>query len=208
MMIFSGYPCPKFKLIVLDECDSMTADAQSALRRVIENYSRVTRFCLICNYVTRIIEPLASRCAKFRFKTLPAEAMIGRLQHIAALEHVNCAPGALEKIMDVSGGDMRRAVTFLQSCSQLCGSGVDDSATAMDTDTGIGASAPEITTDIVVDISGEIPAHVIGKLWGSIKSNSFDVMNRNVEDLIALGYPLNALLSQLHDFVITKDSGE
>ncbi len=61
----------------------MTADAQSALRRVIENYSRVTRFCLICNYVTRIIEPLASRCAKFRFKSLPESAMIGRLRFIA-----------------------------------------------------------------------------------------------------------------------------
>jgi replication factor C subunit 2/4 len=198
----SGYPCPKFKLIVLDECDSMTADAQSALRRVIENYSRVTRFCLICNYVTRIIEPLASRCAKFRFKTLPAEAMIGRLRHIASLEHVGCAAGSLEKIMDVSGGDMRRAVTFLQSCAQLSGTGVDS---AMDTLSA--ASAPEITVDIVIDISGEIPAHVIGKLWGSVASNSFDVMQRNVDDLIAMGYPLNSLLSQLHDHVVGKDSG-
>jgi len=60
------YPCPPFKIIILDEADSLTQDSQSALRRVMENYAAITRIAFCCNYVTRIIDPIASRCSKFR----------------------------------------------------------------------------------------------------------------------------------------------
>lgn len=87
------YPCPPYKLIILDEADSMTQDAQSALRRIMETYSRITRFCLVCNYVTRIIEPLASRCSKFRFRPLALESSQARMEMIAREEKVDTEDG-------------------------------------------------------------------------------------------------------------------
>ena len=183
-----GYPCPKFKLIILDEADTMTSDAQSALRRVIEASSRVTRFCLICNYVTRIIEPLASRCAKFRFTTLPVGSMMDRIVYIAEQEKVELADGAIETILQTSGGDMRKAVTFLQSSAQLSG-------------------GEPITTDVVLDVSGQVPSNVMADLWTKMENQSgaFDPVYKCVQDLVAEGYSMSALLTQLHDDIISKD---
>jgi replication factor C subunit 2/4 len=93
------YPCPPYKLIILDEADSMTQDAQSALRRIMETYSRITRFCLVCNYVTRIIEPLASRCSKFRFRPLAQDSSQARIQMIANAENVDAEDGVSSYVL-------------------------------------------------------------------------------------------------------------
>lgn len=180
-----GYPCPRFKLIILDEADTMTPDAQSALRRVMETYSKVTRFCIICNYVTRIIEPLASRCAKFRFKPLPTESMVERMMHIAKCEKVLLADGALDTIMRASEGDMRKAVTYLQSSHQLSG----DKA---------------ITSDLVIDISGQVPPAAIANLWTALNGNKFDAVKNAVNEITSEGHPICQLLLQIHDDVISS----
>lgn len=88
-LINSGYPSPPYKIIIMDEADSLTMDAQSALRRVMEMYSKVTRFCFICNYISKIIPALSSRCARFEFGALPRDNVVARLRYISDEEKMN-----------------------------------------------------------------------------------------------------------------------
>lgn len=112
---------PKFKIIILDEADNMTKEAQQALRRVIEDYSKITRFCIICNYVTKIIEPLKSRCVMFRFKQIPFLAQRERLQDIADYEGIFMGEGACETLIEISKGDLRKSVNLLQLAKSAFG---------------------------------------------------------------------------------------
>jgi len=112
-------PNVPFKLVLLDEADNMTADAQQALRRLMELYSANTRFILIANFPSKIIEPIQSRCAYFRFKPLPKEKVIERLMYICKNEKVQCEKDALEEIYELSEGDMRRAINILQAAAAL-----------------------------------------------------------------------------------------
>ncbi|WFO76086.1 replication factor C small subunit [Desulfurococcaceae archaeon MEX13E-LK6-19] len=108
-----------FKIVLLDEADNMTADAQQALRRLMEMYTASTRFILIANYPSKIIEPIQSRCAVFRFTPLKKEDVIARLKWIADQENVEYDEKALESIYEVSEGDMRRAINVLQAAAAL-----------------------------------------------------------------------------------------
>lgn len=103
------------KLIILDEADAMTADAQFALRRIIEKYTKNARFCLICNYVSKIIPALQSRCTRFRFAPLSRDQIEGRLVHVANAENCNITQDGIDAILRLSGGDMRRVLNLLQS---------------------------------------------------------------------------------------------
>ncbi len=108
-----------FKIVLLDEADNMTADAQQALRRLMEMYTANTRFILIANYPSKIIEPIQSRCAVFRFTPLKKEDVVGRLKWIADQENVEYDINALETIYEISEGDMRRAINILQAAAAL-----------------------------------------------------------------------------------------
>ena len=103
-----------FKILFLDEADNLTQEAQASLRRMMERYSVSCRFVLSCNYSSRIIEPIQSRCAVFRFRAYRPEAIRHQLARIAAAEHRTVSDDAYEAILAASGGDMRRATNLLQ----------------------------------------------------------------------------------------------
>eukprot|EP00238_Polyblepharides_amylifera_P013555 CAMPEP_0196588198 /NCGR_PEP_ID=MMETSP1081-20130531/59798_1 /TAXON_ID=36882 /ORGANISM="Pyramimonas amylifera, Strain CCMP720" /LENGTH=358 /DNA_ID=CAMNT_0041910623 /DNA_START=44 /DNA_END=1120 /DNA_ORIENTATION=- len=104
-----------FKLVILDESDAMTKDAQFALRRVIEKYTRNTRFCMICNYVSKIIPALQSRCTRFRFAPLAASDVKMRLTQVLQLEGVPATDGGVDAVVKLGCGDMRKTLNILQS---------------------------------------------------------------------------------------------
>jgi replication factor C small subunit len=113
----SGFGDIPFALIILDECDQMTGPAQTALRRIMEIGSRTSRFILICNQSSKIIEPIQSRCAIFRFSRVDRQAMKDQLQCIAKKENIILLPEATEKIADYAEGDLRHAINALQTAS-------------------------------------------------------------------------------------------
>ncbi len=108
-----------YRLILLDEADALTAEAQHALRRTMEKYSETARFILIVNYSNKLIDPIQSRCAVFRFKPLGREKAKQYLVSVLEKEEIKASAGAVEAVMDIAEGDMRRALNILQSCSAL-----------------------------------------------------------------------------------------
>ena len=118
----SGLP---FKILVLDEADNMTGDAQHALRRTMERFTETCRFILCCNYSGRIIEPIQSRCAVFRFTPLKEDDVVGYLKEIAQKERVQLLQDGLKAIVKISEGDLRKAVNTLQAAASL-GKAVDE----------------------------------------------------------------------------------
>ena len=142
------------KLIILDEADAMTSDAQFALRRVIEKYTKNARFCLICNYVSKIIPALQSRCTRFRFAPLLPEQIQQRLIDIAAKEHVPLTDSGVAAILDLSNGDMRRVLNLLQSTAM---SNIVTADTPTDADADADTDAAEVDEDSKMDIDTPEP---------------------------------------------------
>jgi replication factor C small subunit len=108
-----------FKIIVLDEADEMTSEAQTALRRMMEDGAETTRFIIICNYLSQIIEPIQSRCVVFRFRLLTKDDVTEHLKAICGKEKVKFEEKALEQIYDSTGGDLRHSINVMQAAAGM-----------------------------------------------------------------------------------------
>ncbi|XP_043267532.1 replication factor C subunit 4 [Venturia canescens] len=184
----NGKACPAFKVVILDEADSMTTAAQSALRRTMERESHSTRFCLICNYVSRIIEPLTSRCTKFRFKPLSQDKIIERLEYICKEEDIVTEKPVLMELVEASDGDLRRAITSLQSVTRLKGKGIP------------------ITVNDVLEVSGVVPHNWLERMLQVCESREYNMIEQFIDDFMLEGYAGSHAVEQLNDIIIRSDS--
>ncbi len=142
---FGGF---EYRLIFLDEADSLTSDAQSALRRTMEQFSDNTRFILSCNYSSQIIDPIQSRCAVFRFSPLSDEAVAAQVRDIAENEAIELTEDGVEALVYAAGGDMRRAINSLQAAATT-GETVDDEAVYTITSTARPEEIEAMVTDAI-----------------------------------------------------------
>ncbi len=210
----ANYPCPPYKMIILDEADSMTGDAQSALRRTMETYSGITRFCLICNYVTRIIDPLASRCSKFRFKSLDEQSALSRLEYICDKESVGVDTDILKEILRISEGDLRRAINYLQSVSRLLSSDSDvpQQNNAKDADNDVEMSDADSNIkkskrEQVREMFGFMPLSTLSEFVGLLEKKNLNKIFEFILDKISKeGYNASILVESLHDKLLLGGS--
>ncbi|XP_074603598.1 replication factor C subunit 4 [Brevipalpus obovatus] len=183
-----GGTIPPFKIIILDEADSMTHGAQACLRRVMEKECKSTRFCIICNYISRIIDPIVSRCSKFRFKPLHPDLVLGKLQEICEKEQIQLTDvGVLNELIRISDGDLRKAITFLQTAFRLKG------------------KESKVTFDDVREITGYIPEKVVTDFMSACEKHSYEKVEDFLDDLVAEGYSASQLITQIHDWVLSDN---
>jgi replication factor C subunit 2/4 len=172
----SQYPCPPYKIIVLDEADAITLDAQSALRKVIETSSKITRFCFTCNYIDKIIDPIVSRCVKFRFKPINKESMIERLKFIAKKEKLELNNDCYEKIYEISEGDARKAIMILQNTKYIYN------------------FEKKVNYNDIIEMIGLSHIEELDTIWNKIKKSKMSELVSIATDIHNFGINLNQLL--------------
>jgi len=177
-----------FKIMILDESDNMTSDAQQALRRTMERYTETCRFIMCANYSGKIIEPIQSRCAPFRFTFLPREEHDRYLKEIAAKEKVKLVPEGLDAIFEVCGGDLRRAINTLQSGASL-GKPVD--------------------AKVVYSITGKASPADVQKMLKVAMDGDFLEARKQLRDMIQkYGVAGSDLIRQIHTEIFRGDVPE
>ena len=175
----------QFKLVLMDEADALTTEAQQALRRIIEIYSNVTRFCFTCNYSSKIIEPIQSRCAVFRFKALSDSDIKTFIRRIVDGEKLKIDQKAVDTIAYLSEGDMRKVANLLQASASL---------------------GEKITDAVVYDVASKAkPTDVKEMLELALDGNFLDARKRLHELLLRQGLTGHDIISEIHKQLYSLD---
>ena len=171
-------PGTTFKVIFLDEADALTPDAQGALRRIMEQFAETCRFILSCNYSSKIVEAIQSRCAVFRFRPLDEEKVLETVLEISKHEGINLDKGAAEAISKVSLGDLRKAITSLQVAASL---------------------DLNVTRELVYETTATAPPEDLHGFFLACKEDGFQPARRRMRGILdRFGLAGTDLVNQLH----------
>jgi replication factor C subunit 2/4 len=170
----------QYKIIILDEADIMTNESQFALRRIIEQNSNVTRFCIICNYMNKIIDPIVSRCAKFRFYPLLDEQIKKKLILICKNEKVKYTSNILDRIIELSKGDMRQAINFLQQ--------------------SVNVFSQKLEINLIQSISSHIPKEIIVNIINISLNDNTNLVNF-IKNIVKDGYSAYHIITESSDYI-------
>jgi replication factor C small subunit len=177
-----------FRIMILDEADNMTSDAQQALRRTMERFTETCRFIMCANYSGKIIEPIQSRCAPFRFSYLPREEHDCYLEQIAEKEKVKLSKEGLEAIFEVCGGDLRRAINTLQAA---------------------GSMNKPVDAKVVYSITGKASPVDVQKMLKTAMDGDFLEARKQLRDMIQkYGVAGSDIIRQIHTEIFRADIPE
>lgn len=176
---------PPIKLIILDEADAMTDDSQFALRRIIEMYSKTTRFILICNYITRIIEPLASRCTKFRFKPINLEGMGNIIKKLSSKENFKIDDIVINNIYNITKGDLRKAINIIQQAKYL--------------------DYNKIKNETINEIGGLVTTKNIDKIINETIKTDYSKIQELIKNFLADGYSVSQYINELVEYIVKSN---
>ena len=187
------YLCPDYKIIILDEADAMTKEAQAALRKVMEENSDITRFCFICNYINQIIEPINSRCVKIRFKPINKNSLINKLIWISNNENIKINHNAIDCIAEISNGDLRKSILMLQNIKYIKNNNLNMNY--------------EISKNDIYDICKYISNDEMEKFIINIKNNNNIINIINVtKEIINKGYIFYSIMNKITYYIIYNNN--
>jgi replication factor C subunit 2/4 len=209
-----GSTIPSYKLIILDEADAMTDEAQDALRVIIEQYSGSTRFCFICNYISKITDAIKSRCSIVYFKRLDNDSIINRLEDITKVEGMKLTKNIYQTIVEISRGDMRKAIMILQNVKYLYhfkklvrkplkDLTLNELKITFHCYDGKSLANEEITEEEIYNISTYIvPEKAKEIILQTLKIKRIHKLTKLVREIINLGYPIDNVILQLNQAIL------